>query len=118
MSQNDPGDIGTQLDVVAELIKAGLPTKAYGVMSSSFDTHMDQLDTQANLLSQLDAAIQNFMGDFPSGSGGLSPVIVIYSEFGRRPESNSSGGTDHGSASNVIVVGPSVKAASTVSYPA
>ncbi len=48
VSQNDPGDVGTQLDVVAELIKAGLPTKAYGVMSSSFDTHMDQLDTQAN----------------------------------------------------------------------
>jgi uncharacterized protein (DUF1501 family) len=109
VSENDPGDIGTQLDVVDELIKAGLPTKAYGVMSSSFDTHMDQLDTQANLLSQLDAAVQNFMGDFPSGSGGLSPVIVIYSEFGRRPESNASGGTDHGSASNVIVVGPSVK---------
>ncbi|MGD0441284.1 MAG: DUF1501 domain-containing protein [Acidimicrobiales bacterium] len=109
VSENDPGDIGTQLDLVAELIKAGLPTKAYGVMSSSFDTHMDQLDTQGNLLSQLDAAVQNFMGDFPSGSGGLSPVIVIYSEFGRRPESNASGGTDHGSASNVIVVGPSVK---------
>jgi uncharacterized protein (DUF1501 family) len=109
ISQNDSGDVGTQLDVVAELIRAGLPTKAYGVMSSSFDTHMDQLDTQANLLSQLDAAIQNFMGDFPSGSGGLSPVIVIYSEFGRRPEANASGGTDHGSASNVIVVGPSVK---------
>ena len=34
--QSHPGDIGTQLDVVAELIKAGLPTKAYGVMSSSF----------------------------------------------------------------------------------
>jgi len=109
VSQNDAGDVGTQLDVVAELIKAGLPTKAYGVMSSSFDTHMDQLDTQANLLSQLDAAVQNFMGDFPSGSGGLSPIILIYSEFGRRPESNASGGTDHGSASNVIVVGPSVK---------
>jgi len=30
VSQNDPGDIGIQLDVVAELIKAGLPTKAYG----------------------------------------------------------------------------------------
>ena len=109
VSENDPGDVGNQLDVVAELIKAGLPTKAYGVMSSSFDTHTDQLDTQSNLLSQLDAGIQNFMGDFPSGSGGLSPVIVIYSEFGRRPQSNASGGTDHGSASNVIVVGPSVK---------
>jgi len=82
---------------------------AHGVMLSSFDTHTDQLDTQAGLLSQLDAAVENFMGDFPSGSGGLSPVIVIYSEFGRRAQSNASGGTDHGSASNVIVVGPSVK---------
>jgi len=109
ISPNSAGDVGTQLDVVAELIKAGMPTKAYGVMLSSFDTHTDQLDTQAGLLSQLDAAVENFMGDFPSGSGGLSPVIVIYSEFGRRAQSNASGGTDHGSASNVIVVGPSVK---------
>ena len=45
---------------------------AHGVMLSSFDTHTDQLDTQAGLLSQLDAAVENFMGDFPSGSGGGS----------------------------------------------
>ena len=83
ISPNDPGDIGTQLDVIAELIKAGLPTKAYGVMTGSFDTHMNQLQDQAEMLSQVDAAVQNFMGDFPTVSGGLSPVIVIYSEFGR-----------------------------------
>ena len=109
VSNNDPGDIGTQFDVVAELIKSGLPTKAYGVSSSSFDTHAGELQAQGELLSQLDAGVQNFMGAFAGGGGGLSPVIVIYSEFGRRPESNSSGGTDHGSASVVIVVGPSVK---------
>jgi uncharacterized protein (DUF1501 family) len=109
ISPNDPGDIGTQLDVIAELIKAGLPTKAYGVMTGSFDTHMNQLQDQAEMLSQVDAAVQNFMGDFPTVSGGLSPVIVIYSEFGRRTQSNASGGTDHGTASIVIAVGPSVK---------
>lgn len=109
VSPNSAGDVGNQLDVVAELVKAGMPTRAYGVMFSSFDTHTDQLYTQGNLLSQLDAGVQNFMGDFPSVSGGLSPVIVIYSEFGRRAQSNASGGTDHGSASNVIVAGPSVK---------
>ena len=109
VTQNDAGDIGTQLDVVAELIKAGLPTKAYGVSASSFDTHAGQLQAQGQLLSQLDAGVQNFMSAFPQGSHGLSPVILIYSEFGRRPESNSSGGTDHGSANLVIAVGPSVK---------
>jgi len=109
ISPNWAGDIGNQLDVVAELIKAGLPTRAYGVMFGSFDTHTAQLNSQAGLLSQLDAGIQNFMGAFPTGTKGLSPVIVVYSEFGRRPQSNASQGTDHGSANNVIVVGPSVK---------
>ena len=109
VSANSAGDVGNQLDIVAELIKAGMPTKTYGVMFSSFDTHTDQLETQNGLLSQLDAGVQNFMGDFQAVSGGLSPVIVIYSEFGRRAQSNASGGTDHGTASNIIVVGPSVK---------
>jgi uncharacterized protein (DUF1501 family) len=109
LSGTDPGDIGTQFDVVAELIKSGMPTKAYGVSASSFDTHAGELEIQAGLLGQLDGAVQNFMGAFQDDSAGLSPVILIYSEFGRRPESNSSGGTDHGSASVAIAVGPSVK---------
>jgi len=41
-----------------------MPTKTYGFMFSSFDTHTDQLETQNGLLSQLDAGVQNFMGDF------------------------------------------------------
>jgi uncharacterized protein (DUF1501 family) len=34
--------------------------------------------------------------------------VVIYSEFGRRVEGNGSGGTDHGTANNVLVLGPAV----------
>jgi len=108
-SAGNSGDIGNQLDVVAELIKAGLPTKAYGVFSNNFDTHTAELGSHWQLLSQLDAGVQNFMSVFPTVGHGLSPVILIYSEFGRRPESNASGGTDHGSANVVIAVGPSVK---------
>jgi len=33
---------------------------------------------------------------------------VLYSEFGRRVAANASRGTDHGTASNVFVVGQSV----------
>jgi uncharacterized protein (DUF1501 family) len=109
-SASPAGDIGNQLDIVAELVKAGMPTKVYGVNWGSFDTHAGQLGAHWELLSQLDAGVRNFMGDFPAVSGRrLSPVIVIYSEFGRRVQSNASAGTDHGAASNVIVVGPSVK---------
>jgi uncharacterized protein (DUF1501 family) len=117
INQNDSGDFGNQLDVIAELIKAGLPTKAYGATFGSFDTHSGQLQFQSELLTQVDAGVQNFMGDFPTVSRGLSPVIVMYSEFGRRVQSNASGGTDHGSANNVIVVGPSVKGGFYGAFP-
>jgi uncharacterized protein (DUF1501 family) len=105
----DGGDIGNQLDIVAELIAYGLPTSVYSVSWGSFDTHSDQAGTHAGLLSSLDAAVQSFMSAFPSPAPGKSPVMVIYSEFGRTPKANASGGTDHSSASVVLVVGPAVK---------
>jgi len=109
LSDRDSGDIGTQLDIVAELIEHGLPTQAYGVGLGSFDTHSAQWDTHYNLLSNLDAAVQNFMGVFPTPVAGKNPVLMLHSEFGRRPNANGSAGTDHGSSSVVFVVGPGVK---------
>lgn len=106
---SNPGDVGTQLDIVAELINYGLPTSVYSVAWESFDTHSDQAGTHAGLLSSLDAAVQSFMSVFPTASPGKSPVVMIYSEFGRTPKVNASAGTDHSSASVVLVVGPAVK---------
>jgi uncharacterized protein (DUF1501 family) len=108
-SGRNAGDIGNQLAVVAECIQYGLTTDVYSVGLGSFDTHSNQLGTHASLLSQLDAGIEDFMGDFTAPSAGKSPVIVIYSEFGRTSKVNSSNGTDHSSASVVLVVGPGVK---------
>jgi uncharacterized protein (DUF1501 family) len=106
---SNPGDIGTQLDLVAELIKYGLPASAYSVSFSSFDTHSSQAGTHAGLLASLDAAVTGFMGAFPTAVPHRSPVMMIWSEFGRTPRANASGGTDHSSASVVFIVGPSVK---------
>ncbi len=106
---SDPGDIGTQLDIVAELISYGLPTSVYSVSWSSFDTHSNQANTHAGMLASLDAAVTGFMSAFPKSVPGKSPVIVICSEFGRTTRVNASLGTDHSSASVVLVVGPAVK---------
>ena len=108
-TSGDAGDIGTQLDIVAELISYGLPTSVYSVSWSSFDTHSDQANTHAGLLSSLDAAVASFMSAFSTPTPGKSPVMVIYSEFGRTSRVNASNGTDHSSASVVFVVGPGVK---------
>ena len=35
-------------------------------------------------------------------------VVAVYSEFGRRVRANASDGTDHGTASNVLLLGAGV----------
>lgn len=105
----DAGDFGTELGVVAQMIEYGLPTKAYQVQMGGYDTHADELGTQAQLLSQLDAGVTAFFNATGRSAKGAGAVLVLYSEFGRRVWANASGGTDHGAANVVFVVGRSVK---------
>jgi uncharacterized protein (DUF1501 family) len=105
----DTGDIGNQFSIVSELIRGGLPTQAYAVTQGGFDTHAGELETQNEILQQLDAALLGFRSSIAGTARGANTMVVIYTEFGRRVESNASGGTDHGTANNVYVVGPSVK---------
>src|SRR5262249_11050661 len=43
-----------QLDLVARLIKAGVPTRVYAVALGGFDNHASEKDTHARLLTELD----------------------------------------------------------------
>lgn len=103
------GPLATQLNVVAKLIRAGVPTRAYGVSLGGFDTHANEKETQARLLSEVDQAVSSFVDGLASDPRGRGTVVVVYSEFGRRVASNASGGTDHGSAAPVLVAGSVVK---------
>jgi uncharacterized protein (DUF1501 family) len=103
----DSGDVqqaaglGAQLDVVARLIEAGLPTRAYATALDGFDTHAGQAPTHERLLAELDAALAAFLGRMDD-----RPVtVVVHSEFGRRVRANASGGTDHGAAGTVLLAG-------------
>ena len=44
-------------------------------------------------------------------------VVMTYSEFGRRPKMNGSGGTDHGTAASHIVMGGKVRGGHIGKYP-
>jgi uncharacterized protein (DUF1501 family) len=105
---SDVGDLGTQLGVVSELIRAGLPTAAYAVTQGGYDTHSGELATQNANLAQLDTALTTFLASIAGSARGRSTTVVVYSEFGRRVQPNGSDGTDHGTASNVLVLGPAV----------
>jgi uncharacterized protein (DUF1501 family) len=98
-----------QLQTVAALINAGAPTQVYQVSLASFDTHAAEKDNHEHLLGELDSALTAFLAAVASSDHGRNVVVMTYSEFGRRPGENASGGTDHGAAAPLFVAGPTVQ---------
>lgn len=98
-----------QLTFVARLIKAGSPTRVYGVSLGGFDTHADEKQTHAHLLANIDTSVGNFFSSLSRSGHDHRVVLMAYSEFGRRVAVNGSNGTDHGTAAPVFVMGPAVK---------
>ena len=99
------GGLTADLDLVARLIAADLPTRVYAVSMGGFDTHTSEAGTHDRLMAELDAGLGSFLAKV-----GERPVTVVaYTEFGRRVALNSSGGTDHGTAGPVFVCGPVVQ---------
>lgn len=105
----DGGDFGKQLSVIGELILAGLPTRVYQASMQGFDSHADELSMQAGQLGQMDAAVTAFFSGLGTRPEARGTVLVLYSEFGRRVQANASGGTDHGAASVLLVIGHAVR---------
>ncbi|MEC3978315.1 DUF1501 domain-containing protein [Amycolatopsis sp. H20-H5] len=103
------GELSAQLDVVAGLIEAGVPTRAYSVSLGGFDTHADERDTQQRLLTELDGALAPFVQRLGRTDRGKQAVVMVYSEFGRRVTANASQGTDHGTAGPLFVLGNGVR---------
>ncbi|HEV2783094.1 MAG TPA: DUF1501 domain-containing protein [Actinophytocola sp.] len=103
------GALGAQLDLVATLIEAALPTRAYSVSLGGFDTHADERGTQQRLLTELDAALSGFVERMQRTDRGRAVVVLVYSEFGRRVRANASHGTDHGTAGPAFLLGERIR---------
>ena len=101
--------LAAQMDTIARLIKAGLPTRVYSASLGGFDTHVTELDNHARLLSELDQGVTALTTALKGDPNAGEVVLAVYSEFGRRVAANASGGTDHGTAAPVLVVGQHVK---------
>jgi uncharacterized protein (DUF1501 family) len=98
----------SQLDLVAECVEAGVSTRVFSVSLGGFDFHAEEKDAQERLLGQLDTALTGFAERLGKTDNGRDVVVMVYSEFGRRVRANASNGTDHGTASDVFVLGPHV----------
>ncbi|NML36684.1 DUF1501 domain-containing protein [Chitinophaga sp. G-6-1-13] len=108
--ENYPGtELGRNMRTIANLIMSDINTKVYYVSHGSFDTHVNQQDQQARLFKQLSDALTVFTGDLKKNNRFQDVVVMTFSEFGRRVSQNASGGTDHGTANNMFLIGGGLK---------
>ncbi|RMG61794.1 MAG: DUF1501 domain-containing protein [Bacteroidetes bacterium] len=96
---------GRDLRVVADLILSGVKTRVFYVSLSGFDTHVRQSNQQARLLGQYGEAVAALAMDLQAHGEWDSPLILTFSEFGRRVAENASGGTDHGKTNALWLLG-------------
>lgn len=105
LSGNQPSDAESS----AQLFAQNLGTEIGFLNLGGFDTHTDERSRHANALAKLDTAVSEFFDAASAlGVADTSAVLVI-SEFGRRVEENKSGGTDHGYATSVFLLGAGVR---------
>ena len=97
--------IKTAAQVIGNAEQTGKPVAVLRLTLGSFDTHQNQNGTQAGLLTQLAEGLVALKSALIELNRWDSTVISTYSEFGRRPRENQSGGTDHGTASAHFVLG-------------
>ncbi len=112
LTQYPNSDLARQLQMVASMIRAGLKTRVYYVTLGGFDTHAGQggeNGRQAQLLQQVGSSIKAFYDDLKKQGNDSRVLTVSFSEFGRRVQQNASGGTDHGAAAPMFLMGPMVR---------
>ncbi len=107
----DYGIDAVDLDKIAALIEADLPTRLYytAFRDNAFDTHVHQNNLHTRLLTYASDAIRGFISDLERMGRADDVVVLVMTEFGRRVPENTSLGTDHGSAGPMFVIGKSVK---------
>jgi uncharacterized protein (DUF1501 family) len=97
--------IGKDMKTIGGLIISGIDTKVFYVSHGSFDTHVNEIDQQGRLLRELGDAVAALVKDLKMNNRFNDVMLMTFSEFGRRVAENASGGTDHGTANNVFIMG-------------
>ena len=102
-------ELGNGLKTIASLIFSDINTKVYYISLGSFDTHVNQENQQQRLFTELSDAVKAFTADLKNNNRFNDVLMFSFSEFGRRVSQNASGGTDHGTANNMFLIGGALK---------
>ncbi|MGE0863845.1 MAG: DUF1501 domain-containing protein [Vicinamibacterales bacterium] len=100
------------LRTVAGAIVNGIGSRVYWVQTSGYDTHAQQGaggGAYGGLMGTLGDGLWAFYRDVRNHGLANDTTVVVFSEFGRRISENGSGGTDHGAAGVMLVLGGAVR---------
>ena len=109
-AQYPTSEFGNNMKQIAQLLKANLGVEAAFTDVGGWDTHQNQGSVNgqlANRLTDFSNSIAAFWRDM--GDGAANITLVTMSEFGRTARENGTGGTDHGHANAMFVLGGQVK---------
>ncbi len=112
-----PSQLGGSLKLVSRLIAGGLPTRVFYVSQGGYDTHTNQTGAHERLLRDLGDSVKAFTDDLKAQGNFQRVLVMTFSEFGRRVNENANGGTDHGAAAPMFVIGSKIKAGLLGTYP-
>jgi uncharacterized protein (DUF1501 family) len=100
---------GAAVRTAAQVIGSRAGVAVVRLSLNGFDTHSNQAATHARLLQTLAEGMVALKQALTELNRWSSTLVVTYSEFGRRPKENMSGGTDHGTASVHFLAGGRVR---------
>jgi len=106
--------LSRDLQLIAQLIKGGMPTSLYYVHQGGYDTHNNQVGgtplsgRHFDLIKVLNDALGAFAEEMKLQGQWNRTLMMTFSEFGRKVIQNGSLGTDHGAAESLFVMGGGV----------
>jgi uncharacterized protein (DUF1501 family) len=105
--------LAAQLQRVSRIIAKrgdfGVKRQIFFVSIGGFDTHANQLATQQNLLSQVDAALASFYESTVALGIANQVTAFTMSDFGRTFKPAAGGGSDHAWGNHHLILGGAVK---------
>jgi uncharacterized protein (DUF1501 family) len=111
-------DFSEELRVLAALLAQPLGIRTATIEASGqFDTHDDQKNELSSGLKGVSTALAAFQADLEARRIADRVLTLVWTEFGRRPEANASGGTDHGAGGIAWVMGTRAKSGILSTYP-
>ena len=105
------------LSALAAMIAEGLPLRCVSVSApGGYDTHDNQAGSFADDIGITFDTLAAFQADLEARGLADRVLTLVYSEFGRRPEQNSTG-TDHGAAGASFLLGTRASGAMIGEFP-